>query len=173
MDWEIALPFIASLTQDLTVCPLTSPDHLLEARKAIVQSVLSGQGVTIFGLVMVPNIQTPPSVLDPETLNYLQPQQAQLQLLFAGLRRDFSLSISPDSRLNYSLGAGQNPSSTYGPFFDGYGRIVAVDVFDPIAPTGLQLGMDEFVRCGDEIHKTLTWTRSCTSWYKIIARMDE
>jgi hypothetical protein len=29
-----------------------------------------------------------------------------------------------------------------------------------------QSATDEFVRYGDEIHKTLTWTGSCTSWYK-------
>jgi hypothetical protein len=26
--------------------------------------------------------------------------------------------------------------------------------------------VDEFVRYGDQIHKTLTWTGSCRSWYK-------
>lgn len=26
--------------------------------------------------------------------------------------------------------------------------------------------VDEFVRYGDEIHKTLAWTGGCRSWYK-------
>ena len=26
--------------------------------------------------------------------------------------------------------------------------------------------VDEFVRYGDQIHKTLTWTGGCRSWYK-------
>lgn len=33
-----------------------------------------------------------------------------------------------------------------------------------VAPT--QAAVDEFVRYGDQIHKTLTWTGGCRSWYK-------
>lgn len=29
-----------------------------------------------------------------------------------------------------------------------------------------QDAVDEFVRYGDQIHKTLTWTGGCRSWYK-------
>lgn len=29
-----------------------------------------------------------------------------------------------------------------------------------------QEAVDEFVRYGDQIHKTLTWTGGCRSWYK-------
>lgn len=43
-------------------------------------------------------------------------------------------------------------------------RKVAGEQIRSIAPK--QSATDEFVRYGDEIHKTLTWTGSCVSWYK-------
>ena len=43
-------------------------------------------------------------------------------------------------------------------------RKVASEQIRSIAPK--QSATDEFVRYGDEIHKTLTWTGSCVSWYK-------
>ena len=43
-------------------------------------------------------------------------------------------------------------------------RKVAGENIKSIAPK--QSATDEFVRFGDEIHKTLTWTGSCRSWYK-------
>ncbi|KAJ9663843.1 hypothetical protein H2198_000603 [Neophaeococcomyces mojaviensis] len=43
-------------------------------------------------------------------------------------------------------------------------RKVAGEGIRSIAPK--QVATDEFVRYGDEIHKTLTWTGSCVSWYK-------
>jgi len=43
-------------------------------------------------------------------------------------------------------------------------RKAAGEQIKSIAPK--QSATDEFVRYGDEIHKTLTWTGSCVSWYK-------
>ena len=41
---------------------------------------------------------------------------------------------------------------------------IAYEDIASIAPK--QDAVDEFVRYGDQIHKTLTWTGSCRSWYK-------
>ena len=43
-------------------------------------------------------------------------------------------------------------------------RKMASEHIKSIAPK--QSATDEFVRYGDEIHKTLVWTGSCSSWYK-------
>jgi hypothetical protein len=43
-------------------------------------------------------------------------------------------------------------------------RKMASEGIKSIAPK--QSATDEFVRYGDEIHKTLVWTGSCSSWYK-------
>lgn len=41
---------------------------------------------------------------------------------------------------------------------------MATEDIASIAPR--QEVVDEFVRYGDQIHKTLTWTGGCRSWYK-------
>ncbi|KAL2414236.1 FAD-binding monooxygenase tazF [Exophiala dermatitidis] len=43
-------------------------------------------------------------------------------------------------------------------------RKIAAEDIKSVAPT--QAATDEFVRYGDEIHKTLVWTAGCKSWYK-------
>ena len=43
-------------------------------------------------------------------------------------------------------------------------RKIASEDIKSVAPK--QSATDEFVRYGDEIHRTLTWTGSCSSWYK-------
>ena len=43
-------------------------------------------------------------------------------------------------------------------------RLIAYEDMASIAPK--QEVVDEFVRYGDQIHKTLTWTGGCRSWYK-------
>lgn len=43
-------------------------------------------------------------------------------------------------------------------------RKIAAEDIKSVVPK--QSATDEFVRYGDEIHKTLTWTGNCSSWYK-------
>jgi len=43
-------------------------------------------------------------------------------------------------------------------------RKIAAEDIKSVVPT--QAATDEFVRYGDEIHKTLAWSGGCSSWYK-------
>ncbi len=45
------------------------------------------------------------------------------------IQRDFGTPISPDPRTGATIGGGQAPSSTLGPFLDAFGRPVLIDIF--------------------------------------------
>jgi hypothetical protein len=54
------------------------------------------------------------------------------------VRREFGTRLSPDPRVGATPGAGQAPSSTLGPFLDGFNRPVLIDVFNIPTRIGLQ-----------------------------------
>ncbi|KAJ9656826.1 hypothetical protein H2198_004714 [Neophaeococcomyces mojaviensis] len=130
MDWNTALPFIAALTQDLTLTTETTRQQLIEAQQYIARAVLSGQDVNTFGFLSTSNISNPPRVRDPSTLNYLKPQSLPVTNAPNCLRRDFAIKSSVDPRVIYGIAAGQDPSITFGPFLDKFGRVIAIDVFE-------------------------------------------
>ncbi|KAH7018866.1 hypothetical protein EDB80DRAFT_869542 [Ilyonectria destructans] len=143
MDWDTALPLVSALTQDLALAvnaPTSTQEGLIAAQKAIGLSVLAAQDVKSFGLISAVDITNPPEVEDASSLEYLRPASIPPTGTWRSLRREFAISISTDPRKDYSITAGQLPSSTYGPFIDGFGRAIAIDVFTPTNTTALNFG---------------------------------
>ena len=84
------------------------------------------------------------------------------------------LSLACPDMPNYFLFTGPNATVGHGTLLTSMNwsadwmikwlRKIASENIKSIAPK--QSATDEFVRYGDEIHKTLTWTGTCSSWYK-------
>lgn len=75
---------------------------------------------------------------------------------------------------NYFIFTGPNAVIGHGSLIEGLGWAAEYICkwLDKIAREDIrsievkQDAVDQFVRYGDEIHKTLTWTGGCRSWYK-------
>jgi hypothetical protein len=75
---------------------------------------------------------------------------------------------------NYFIFTGPNALVGHGSLIESLGwgaeymikwiRKIASEDISSVAPK--QHVVDEFVRYSDQIHKTLTWTGACRSWYK-------
>lgn len=75
---------------------------------------------------------------------------------------------------NYFIFTGPNAVIGHGSLIEGLGWAAEYMLLwlDKIAREDIasvdvkQTAVDQFVRYGDRIHKTLTWTGGCRSWYK-------
>jgi cation diffusion facilitator CzcD-associated flavoprotein CzcO len=84
------------------------------------------------------------------------------------------LSLACPDFPNYFIFTGPNATVGHGSLVQSMGwsadwmilwmKKMAAEDIASVAPK--QEVVDEFVRYGDEIHKTLTWTGGCRSWYK-------
>lgn len=84
------------------------------------------------------------------------------------------LSLACPNMPNYFIFTGPNATVGHGTLLTSMDwssewmikwiRKIASENIKSVAPK--QSATDEFVRYGDEIHKTLTWTGGCSSWYK-------
>ncbi|GME46877.1 hypothetical protein GTA08_BOTSDO11618 [Neofusicoccum parvum] len=84
------------------------------------------------------------------------------------------LSLACPSMPNYFIFTGPNATVGHGSLIQSMGwsadwmiqwlRKMAAENIASVTPK--QEVVDEFVRYGDQIHKTLTWTGGCRSWYK-------
>jgi len=84
------------------------------------------------------------------------------------------LSLACPSFPNYFIFTGPNATVGHGTLITSMSwtadymlkwiRKIAAEDIKRVAPK--QAAVDEFVRYGDEIHKTLTWSGGCSSWYK-------
>jgi len=84
------------------------------------------------------------------------------------------MSIGCPTFPNYFIFTGPNAVVGHGSLMESLGwvaeymikwmRKIATEDIKSVAPK--QEVVDEFVTYGDEIHKTLTWTGACRSWYK-------
>jgi hypothetical protein len=84
------------------------------------------------------------------------------------------LSLACPDMPNYFIFTGPNATVGHGTLLTSMNwsaewmikwlRKISREQIKCIAPK--QSATDEFVRYGDEIHKTLTWTGNCSSWYK-------
>jgi cation diffusion facilitator CzcD-associated flavoprotein CzcO len=84
------------------------------------------------------------------------------------------LSLACPDFPNYFIFTGPNATVGHGSliqsmswtadYFVKWMRKMSAESISSIAPK--QEVVDEFVRYGDQIHKTLTWTGGCRSWYK-------
>lgn len=84
------------------------------------------------------------------------------------------ISMACPSMPNYFIFTGPNATVGHGSLLESLGwsaewmiqwlRKIAEEDIASVCPK--QDVVDEFVRYGDQIHKTLTWTGGCRSWYK-------
>lgn len=84
------------------------------------------------------------------------------------------LSLACPDMPNYFIFTGPNATVGHGTLLTSMNwsaewmikwlRKISSENIKSVAPK--QSATDEFVRYGDEIHKTLTWTGNCSSWYK-------
>ena len=84
------------------------------------------------------------------------------------------LSLACPDMPNYFIFTGPNATVGHGTLLTSMNwsadwmvqwlRKIASENIKSVVPK--QSATDEFVRYGDEIHKTLTWTGGCRSWYK-------
>ena len=84
------------------------------------------------------------------------------------------ISLACPDMPNYFIFTGPNAVVGHGSLMECLGwdaeymikwmRKIAEEDIKSVAPK--QEVVDEFVRYGDQIHKTLTWTGGCRSWYK-------
>jgi hypothetical protein len=126
----------AALTADLAPQTTDSTQDLANARRAVVQSILSGQRTNFS---QTPLQAQPPDV---ETLMLASEIEGQSQSLPA--QRVFRRSVTPFSRLDAQSPAsgasiaGQVVSHSFGPFRDALDNAVFIDVTDPIPLIGFQ-----------------------------------
>lgn len=84
------------------------------------------------------------------------------------------LSVACPSMPNYFIFTGPNATVGHGSLIQSMGwsaewiiqwlKKISAENIASVMPK--QEVVDEFVRYGDQIHKTLTWTGACRSWYK-------
>ena len=84
------------------------------------------------------------------------------------------LSVATDGFPNYFIMMGPNCLGGHGSLVESLNwtgdyfvkmiKKIATEDIKYVAPK--KSAVDAFVRYGDEIHKTLVWTGSCSSWYK-------
>lgn len=87
---------------------------------------------------------------------------------------DSYLSIATDGFPNYFIMMGPNCLGGHGSLVESLNwtgdyfvkmiKKIATEDIKYVAPK--KSAVDAFVKYGDEIHKTLVWTGSCSSWYK-------
>jgi hypothetical protein len=127
------------LTGDLSPASGTPPESLDRARRAVAISEITGQQT---GFLTRPSpVKTPaPNAATVQELSMLLTQLRPTQPAPERVvRREFGTLISPDPRVGPTPGAGQAPSSTFGPFLDAFKRPVLIDVFSVTARIGVQL----------------------------------
>ena len=134
---EKLIKTLSSLTYDLSVPPDVSVEELDTARLAILRSFLNGQQTNTFGRMSSKNL--PPAGVTGQTLEQLLAQLDASNIdQTRVVRRDSATVLSPDPRVNFLVGGGQKAAHSYGPFIDGFGRLIAVDVFATVQLTSFE-----------------------------------
>lgn len=106
-------------------------------------------------------------------LNELNHQQYELGQLWEDEAESY-MSVCAPHMPNYFMFGGPNAVIAHGSLIEAFNwtadyivtwlRKMATEGIKCVTPK--QSAVDDFVKYGEEVHKTLVWTDSCQSWYK-------
>lgn len=134
---QVILARIADLIGDLSPGAQTSPSELERARAIVAAAVLSGQVAPVSGSTSLERPTTDAATI--RKLAAIAKRAIATQAMPRRVvRREKPTMISPTPTVAATSASGRAIAATEGPFLDGFGRTIFIDVFDILHFVGIQ-----------------------------------